>query len=269
MVKIARKIKKKKGSHLSTGLKAAIGVLGGVAAASGIINKAPAGIVRVIEQEKNDANAGSGGDKTIAESAREALGVPEASAAYDRLQLYQTILPSGTIKLDDSVTELAKLKSDPTYGGGNTFARTPNGIVNLLNGQIVVPAADLHYDNVLPSDQTNITSALASVGAPAAHQVGPAAEQSAAPTGSVLAVKADKAAPAKKTAATGQIARSTQSTHNEAIHIVQKGDSLWKIAQQHYGSGAKWRQIYNANRDKIQDPKLIFPGQELNIPPAA
>ncbi|KKS26065.1 MAG: Peptidoglycan-binding lysin domain-containing protein, partial [Parcubacteria group bacterium GW2011_GWA2_42_11] len=33
------------------------------------------------------------------------------------------------------------------------------------------------------------------------------------------------------------------------------------------GSGNKWRRIYNANKDKIQDPNLIYPGQELVIPP--
>ncbi len=49
-------------------------------------------------------------------------------------------------------------------------------------------------------------------------------------------------------------------------YVVQKGDSLWKIAQKFYGKGAKYVLIYQANQDKIRDPNAIFIGQELTIP---
>jgi nucleoid-associated protein YgaU len=51
-------------------------------------------------------------------------------------------------------------------------------------------------------------------------------------------------------------------------YTVVKGDSLSKIAKQYYGSANKWRQIYEANRDVIKDPDLIYPGQSLRIPEA-
>ena len=51
-------------------------------------------------------------------------------------------------------------------------------------------------------------------------------------------------------------------------YTVQKGDTLSKIAEHHYGSARKWRAIYDANRDLIKDPDLIFPGQTLTIPDA-
>ena len=50
---------------------------------------------------------------------------------------------------------------------------------------------------------------------------------------------------------------------------VVSGDSLWNIAQDQYGDGSKWNVIYEANKEKISDPGLIFPGQELKIPNAA
>ena len=53
------------------------------------------------------------------------------------------------------------------------------------------------------------------------------------------------------------------------IYTVVSGDSLWNIAQDKYGDGEKWRVIYDANKDAIRDPGLIFPGQELEIPNAA
>jgi nucleoid-associated protein YgaU len=49
---------------------------------------------------------------------------------------------------------------------------------------------------------------------------------------------------------------------------VRRGDSLWRISSQDqiYGDGARWRRIYDSNRGRIQNPDLIFPGQELSIP---
>jgi len=49
-------------------------------------------------------------------------------------------------------------------------------------------------------------------------------------------------------------------------YTVKSGDSLSKIAKHFYGDGNKWHQIYEANRDKIKNPDLIHPGQELTIP---
>ena len=51
-------------------------------------------------------------------------------------------------------------------------------------------------------------------------------------------------------------------------YIVVKGDSLSKIAKREYGDANKWRTIYEANRDLIKDPDLIYPGQELKVPGA-
>jgi len=47
---------------------------------------------------------------------------------------------------------------------------------------------------------------------------------------------------------------------------VVKGDSLSKIAKREYGDPSKWRQIYEANKDVIDNPNLIEPGQDLTIP---
>ena len=51
-------------------------------------------------------------------------------------------------------------------------------------------------------------------------------------------------------------------------YTVVKGDSLSKIAKREYGDANKWRRIYEANRDLIKDPDLIYPGQLLNVPEA-
>jgi hypothetical protein len=46
--------------------------------------------------------------------------------------------------------------------------------------------------------------------------------------------------------------------------VVTQGDSLWSIAAREYGDPAEWREIAEAN--KINNPRLLIPGQELAIP---
>jgi len=47
---------------------------------------------------------------------------------------------------------------------------------------------------------------------------------------------------------------------------IQKGDSLWKIAKAFYGDGNKYNLIFEANKEVIKDPDLIYPGQMIRIP---
>lgn len=49
-------------------------------------------------------------------------------------------------------------------------------------------------------------------------------------------------------------------------YTVAKGDSLSKIAKHFYGNASRWHRIFDANRDQLDDPDLIKPGQVLKIP---
>ena len=51
-------------------------------------------------------------------------------------------------------------------------------------------------------------------------------------------------------------------------YTVQSGDSLWRIASRELGSGTRWSEIYDLNRDVISDPDRIYIGQELQMPAA-
>ncbi|MBB4304330.1 nucleoid-associated protein YgaU [Rhodobium orientis] len=50
------------------------------------------------------------------------------------------------------------------------------------------------------------------------------------------------------------------------FHTVAKGDTLWAIAEKHYGNGSKYAAIFEANRPMLSDPDKIYPGQVLRIP---
>jgi len=54
------------------------------------------------------------------------------------------------------------------------------------------------------------------------------------------------------------------------IAVVQPGNSLWRIARRTYGEGVRYTVIYEANRQQIRNPDIIFPGQIFTLPkPAA
>ena len=50
------------------------------------------------------------------------------------------------------------------------------------------------------------------------------------------------------------------------FHTVVKGDTLWKISEKTLGSGARYTEIFEANRPMLTHPDKIYPGQVLRIP---
>jgi nucleoid-associated protein YgaU len=51
--------------------------------------------------------------------------------------------------------------------------------------------------------------------------------------------------------------------------IVQPGNTLWGISKGRYGAGLDYVRIFEANRDRIRDPDLIYPGQLFDLPESA
>jgi nucleoid-associated protein YgaU len=61
-------------------------------------------------------------------------------------------------------------------------------------------------------------------------------------------------------------ARNQDASDSGRTYTVAAGDSLSKIAKQVYGNPNDWRRIFDANRDVIKNPDLIYPGQTLRLP---
>lgn len=61
-------------------------------------------------------------------------------------------------------------------------------------------------------------------------------------------------------------AQAAQAAPQPVFYTVVSGDSLWKIASKHYGDGNKWQALFEANREVIKDPDLIYPGQQIRVP---
>lgn len=60
--------------------------------------------------------------------------------------------------------------------------------------------------------------------------------------------------------------RETSEAPQNSSYNVKKGDCLWNIAKKQLGDGSRWKEIYDLNKDKIQNPNLIYPNQTLTLP---
>lgn len=148
--------------------------------------------------------------------------------------------------------------------GGGDLPPLPESVINLING------------NVPPTDAPAVAQAKPD------EPVGPPVEsttlaQSAAPTISQPPAPATGDGSAAKTtlASTGAdqptvLPASSQTPFLtiKTVHLVQPGESLGKIAAQHYGSSTPTRvdAIYAANREMLKDRHVVKAGQKLKIP---
>jgi len=85
----------------------------------------------------------------------------------------------------------------------------------------------------------------------------PATSQPAAPSTNAAASTQAAPAPAKQAAVTIPAIETA---------TVVRGDSLWRISSKTYGSGFRYTEIHQANREQIRDPDLIYPGQIFVLP---
>lgn len=65
-----------------------------------------------------------------------------------------------------------------------------------------------------------------------------------------------------------QFTRSRAATNlpSDSVISVEPGNSLWRIARRVYGKGVQYSVIFDANREQIRDPDLIYPGQVFFVP---
>jgi nucleoid-associated protein YgaU len=75
-----------------------------------------------------------------------------------------------------------------------------------------------------------------------------------------------EAAPAAKAATATETASETATPAASVTVTVQPGFTLWGIAKRQLGQGIMYVQVYEANKDKIKDPDLIYPGQVFTLP---
>ena len=64
----------------------------------------------------------------------------------------------------------------------------------------------------------------------------------------------------------GEVLARSRPAGGTGIVVIQPGNTLWGISRKNYGAGVLYLKIFLANRDKIRDPDLIYPGQVFTVP---
>ena len=129
-------------------------------------------------------------------------------------------------------------------------------------------------DTVVATEETAAEPAVAEEKATETAQVAapgaePAAEAPATGTDAAPepAAAEQTSLAAKPSATTAPAADPAPEASAAPITVtVQPGFTLWAIAKQNFGSGVMYVQVFEANKDKIKNPDLIYPGQVLSVP---
>lgn len=122
-----------------------------------------------------------------------------------------------------------------------------------------------------PDDKSDVVASLPSPrlasasDRPAAH---PRLMGAAKPKGtSRVMARAPAAATAVASASPAEVFNAAPADAGGS-RVISRGDSLWTLSRLAYGDGARYAVIFNANRDKIHNPNLIYPGQTFVLPKA-
>ena len=108
-------------------------------------------------------------------------------------------------------------------------------------------ADDPQPEQVVTQEEVNVQAEVA--------QLNPQGEQSS--DGGSLAVEGQPAD-------TASVLRTPSKKFR--VRTVQPGSTLWAIAKESYGAGIEYFKVFEANKERIRDPDLIYPGQVFEIP---
>ena len=108
-------------------------------------------------------------------------------------------------------------------------------------------ADDPQPEEVVTQEEVNVQAEVA--------QLNPQGEQSS--DGGSLAVEGQPAD-------TASVLRTPSKKFR--VRTVQPGSTLWAIAKESYGAGIEYFKVFEANKERIRDPDLIYPGQVFEIP---
>ncbi|MDR7125159.1 LysM peptidoglycan-binding domain-containing protein [Pseudotabrizicola sp. 4114] len=182
------------------------------------------------------------------------------------------------LTLGDTAPGIYTMRVDQIEGAGKVTARfetpfkreTLEALAALSQPAATDAVADPAPEAAAPGTGA---SATAAADAPRAGTDAPptadAPQVAAAPTAPSAATDPAPAAPdpASAPAAVAADAAAVPLAPPPPVTVtVQPGFTLWGIARENFGAGVMYVQVYEANRDKIRNPDLIYPGQVFAIP---
>jgi nucleoid-associated protein YgaU len=165
--------------------------------------------------------------------------------------------------------------SVPTDGGPTTVLQAPGGPDALArSGELVLGAIDydeaghltvsgrapagttvrVYVDNGVVGDATANADGRWALRPPDSVGVGR------------RAVRVDSVSPSGGVVSRLEVPFERVTMARPGVVTIVRGDNLWSIAHSQYGDGARYTVIYEANKNQIRDPNLIYPGQTFIVP---
>jgi nucleoid-associated protein YgaU len=262
----------------------------------GMVDSAPVGVMSQPSQPEPVAHTAlnnNATDKPKTEAASPALASTESKVAALSADLGVSPSPAPAADPQVPAFDIARVEA----GGDAVIAgrAAPGATVDLMrngerldqavadaSGQFVMVPPHLpagSYELTLSAKLPDGTVALSKQG------VTVTVKDADTKTGSIMA-RAETTPPTAVPAAKPQEATAPASRHAMAsvtedvaprssasagatsgtTRVVSRGDSLWRISRLAYGAGQQYAIVYRANRDRIQNPNLIHPGQVLVVP---
>ncbi|MBO6674946.1 MAG: LysM peptidoglycan-binding domain-containing protein [Rhizobiales bacterium] len=181
----------------------------------------------------------------------------------------------------DAASEAAETVAETASAAGEAVADATSGAAESLS-ETAADVAEAAGDAIAET-ASEVADAVQSAtdSATTAGTTTETAETESATTETETAATAPTTTPAStsETAASEpasnvEVAASTPAaTNTERVSvldtgrvIIRRGDNLWRLSRRVFGQGIRYTSIYDANRDQIRDPALIFPGQVFDLP---
>ncbi len=200
--------------------------------------------------------------ETVAKARAQAEAVAEAEAATQEPEV-QTGQPVETATETEAASEritaeTATVEANPETASNVAVAPAPeDGTAEEEAAEVAAEAATAPTEAQAPeTESTVVESAVESETAVEEAALSSPAETEAPTTVQTTEAAAEPATKPEPAAAQPPV----------RIVTVQPGATLWAIARDRYGEGQLYLQVFEANKDKIRDPDLIYPGQVFTVP---
>ncbi len=197
--------------------------------------KSPPVVFKSVDYEDKDARSG-----TVS-----LAGVGEPGA---RILLYYDEEPLGEVIIGDDGSWAFEIEKKVEAGEHNFRADRVDAATGIVVGRASIGMMRLEP----PKEEVAAAPEPAAPPAPTAGSEGASGEQVAA---------GEEATPAAESEGQAQHGRDRPN-----VYTVQRGDTLWDIAEEYFGGGWRYRAIVRENRRKIRNPHWIYPDQEFRLP---
>jgi len=239
---------------------------GGSPALAAAVNQATAMVAELSASPDNDKSATgkSATDKSPTDKSAPVLDIVRVERTGDAV-IAGRAGPGAVVELLRDGERLDRTVADPTGQFAMVPPRLPAGSYELTLSARTADGtlATSKFDVAVAEDQTGSIAGAAQSRAAEAHPPAEPASHTAKQQNDPVSRLRNATAAATPS---DQISSSPVAGTGVLTKVVSRGDSLWRISRVTYGEGTRYVVIYKANRNRIRDPDLIYPGQTLVVP---